>query len=111
LSRRVEVAAPAVTGLQEAEDEAMTVPPFNRLVDRLENMNLAATGGDEIGELDEVLVDSTGQPVAVAAEVGGFLGIGDKTVVIGLDQLRLENDRLVTGMSKEQIEGLPAWED
>jgi hypothetical protein len=104
-------AAPAVTGLHEAEDEAMTVPPFNLSVDRLEDMNLAATGGDEIGAIDEVLVDSTGQPVAVAAEVGGFLGIGDKTVVIGLDQLRLENDRLVTGMSKEQIEGLPAWED
>jgi hypothetical protein len=103
--------APAVTGMHEAEDEAMIVLPFNLSVDRLEDMNLAATGGEEIGEIDEVLVDSTGKPVAVAAEVGGFLGIGDKTVVIGLDQLQLQNDRLVTGMTKEQIEGLPAWED
>jgi hypothetical protein len=104
-------AAPGVTGLHEAEDEAVTVPPFNLTVDQIEDMNLAAIGGDEIGEIDEVLVDSTGKPVAVAAEVGGFLGIGDKAVVIGLDQLQVENERLVTGMTKEQIEALPAWEN
>jgi hypothetical protein len=104
-------AAPGVTGLHEADDDAMMVQPFNLSVDRIEDMDLYAPGGDEIGEVEEVLVDATGKPMAVAAEVGGFLGIGDKTVTIGLDQIRLDGERLVTGMSKEQIEALPDWDD
>lgn len=103
--------AAAVTGLHEAEDDAMMVQPFNLSVDRIEDMDLHASNGDEIGEVEEVLLDGSGQPVAVSADVGGFLGMGDKTVVMGLDQIRYESDRLVTGMSKEQIEALPEWDD
>lgn len=104
--------APAgATGLHEAEDDAMIVQPFNVSVDKLEDMDIYTANGDDVGEIEEVLVDATGKPVSVAAEVGGFLGIGDKTVVIGLDQLRLEGDRLTTSMTKEQMEALPAWDD
>lgn len=103
--------ASAVSGLREAEDDNMTVQPFGVTVDRLEDMDLYAPGGEEVGEIDEVLVDSTGQPAAVVAEVGGFLGVGDKDVVIELDQLSMEGERLTTGMTKEQLEALPDWED
>jgi hypothetical protein len=47
----------------------------------------------------------------VVVEVGGFLGIGSDDVVIRLDQLRLEDNQLVTNMTKEQIEALPKWDD
>lgn len=100
-----------VSGLREAEDDNMTVQPFGVTVDRLEDMDLYASGGEDIGEIDEVLADSTGQPAAVVAEVGGFLGVGDKDVVIELDQLSMEGERLTTSMTKEQLEGLPDWED
>jgi hypothetical protein len=101
----------ATTGLHEAQDEAMIVQPLNLSVEKLEDMDLSAAGGEDVGDVEEVLVDASGQPVAIAADVGGFLGIGDKTVVIGLDQLRMEGDRLVTGMTKEQMEALPEWDD
>lgn len=103
--------ASGVTGLHEADDGAMLVQPFNLSVDRIEDMDLYAPAGEEIGEIEDVLVDAAGKPVAVTADVGGFLGIGDRTVVIGLDQVRLDGERLTTGMTKQQIEALPARDD
>jgi hypothetical protein len=99
------------TAYQEAEDDDMVVQPFNLTVDDLEDMNLESAAGDDIGEVEEVLTDGTGQPVAVAVEVGGFLGIGEREVVFPLDQLQLVDDGLVTSADRATIEALPDWED
>jgi hypothetical protein len=85
------------------------VQPFNKQAEDLEGTDIVTQGGDEIGEVKHVLVDAGGQPVAVAAEVGGFLGVGQKMVVIGLDRLQPKDDDLTTTLSKEQLEGLQAW--
>jgi ribosomal 30S subunit maturation factor RimM len=77
----------------------------------LGDMNVVNPAGEKIGEVEEVLMDTSGKVVAVAVEVGGFLGIGDDDVIIPLDQLRLENNQLMTALTKEQIEVLPKWED
>jgi PRC-barrel domain len=77
----------------------------------LGDMNVVNPAGEKIGEVEEVLMDTSGEVVAVAVEVGGFLGIGDDDVIIQLDQLRLENNQLVTALTKEQIEALPKWDD
>jgi sporulation protein YlmC with PRC-barrel domain len=77
----------------------------------LGDMNVVTPDGDKIGEVEEVLMNTSGKVVAVAVEVGGFLGIGDDDVIIQLDQLRLEDNRLVTTLTKEQIEALPKWDD
>ena len=100
-----------VTGYQEAEDDNMLMQPLGRTVDEVEDMDLKNAAGDQIGEVDEVLTDASGQPVAIAVEVGGFLGVGDREVVLGLDQVKLVNDGLVTSADKAMIEGLPDWED
>jgi uncharacterized protein YrrD len=100
-----------VTAYQEAEDDDMVVQPFNRTVDDIEDLDLKNADGDEIGEVEEVLIDAGGQPVAIAVEVGGFLGIGERDVVLGLDQVQLVDDDLVTSADKATIEGLPDWPD
>jgi uncharacterized protein YrrD len=100
-----------VTAYQEAEDDDMVVQPFNRTVDDIEDLDLKNADGGEIGEVEEVLIDASGQPVAIAVEVGGFLGIGEREVVLGLDQVQLVDDDLVTSADKATIEGLPDWPD
>ena len=77
----------------------------------LGDMNVVNPAGDKIGEVEEVLMDTSGKVVAVAVEVGGFLGIGDHDVIIQLDQLRLEDKQLVSTLTKEEIQALPKWED
>ena len=99
------------TVLREATGEMM-VPPFNKSSTELEDMNLLSHTGEEIGEVENVLVDENGQPVAITAEIGGFLGVGQKTVVIGFDRLQLKGEDepdLATTLTKEEMQGLEAW--
>jgi hypothetical protein len=96
------------TVLREAGDEVM-VQPFNKTAGDLAGTDLVGQDGEEIGEVKQVLVDANGQPAAVVAEVGGFLGIGQKTVVIGLDRLQAKEDDLTTALSKEELQGLETW--
>ena len=47
----------------------------------------------------------------MSADVGGFLGLGEKDVVIGLDQVAKDGDKLKASMTKDQIEALPEFDD
>ena len=103
--------AQAVTPLVEVEDESMMVDVFGVDVDMLEDTDIVDASGETIGEVDEVLMDAEGRIVAVSAEVGGFLGLGDKEVVIDLGMLTQAGDKLAVDMTEEQVEALPAWDD
>ena len=95
--------------LREAADDDMMVPPFNKTVEELEDTDLVDQAGAEIGEVEQVLVGEDGQPAAITAEVGGFLGVGQKTVVIGLDRLQLKDDALMTALTKEELGAMRTW--
>jgi sporulation protein YlmC with PRC-barrel domain len=99
------------TGMHKADDDSMIVQPLGASVEDIEDMDIYGTGGDEVGEVEDVLVDGSGKAVAVTADVGGFLGVGEKHVVIGLDQLSKAGDRLTVAMAKEQIEALPEFDE
>lgn len=104
-------AVPAAAQTYQAiDDEALNVDPLNVTVGDLEDMDLLNASGEEIGEVEEVLMEG-GQIAGIAVEAGGFLGIGDKTVVVPLDQVTVEGDDLMTNLTEEEIEALPEWED
>jgi hypothetical protein len=99
------------TVLREAPGEVM-VQPFNLSSTVVEDMNLLSSSGEEIGEVEKVLVGTDGQPAAITAEVGGFLGVGQKVVVIGLDRLQLKDGDepdVATTLSREELQGLEPW--
>jgi hypothetical protein len=101
----------SVPSLVEVENEAMMVERFNLSVDQLEDMDIHGPGGERIGEIDDVLMTPEGEIAAVSVEVGGFLGIGDKEVVMELNQLRREGDAIMTDLTKEQIKALQSRDD
>ena len=43
----------------------------------------------QIGEIEDIILDRSGQMVGIVAEVGGFLDIGDKHVMLSVDDVRL----------------------
>lgn len=45
-------------------------------------------GWDDIGEINDLLVTSDGKLRGVLIDVGGFLGMGEKTVAVDMSQLR-----------------------
>ena len=88
------------------------VEPFNLSSTEVEDMNILSDEGEEIGEVERVLVDGNGQPVAITAEIGGYLGVGQRIVVIGLDRLRLKGEDepdVATTHTKEELQGLQSW--
>jgi hypothetical protein len=101
-------AAPDAAGLKEVEDDDLRVETLGLTVDQLDGMDVLGPGG-KVGEVDDVLADASGRVVAVTVEAGGFLGFGERKVVVGLDQLKNTDGRVVTTMTKDQVKVLPAW--
>lgn len=73
------------------------------------------TGGDAaaIGKVTDILVGADG-PLAAIIGVGGFLGIGDKEVAIGIGELSWAGEgdqaRLVVAAGKEELQAAPAFD-
>ncbi len=99
------------TALREAEDSDLIVQPFNLTIEGIEeDADLLNPSSEEVGAIEAVLVDASGRPVAITAEVGSFLGMDEMTVVIGLDRLQVNADGdLVTALTGEELQRLPAW--
>ncbi|MCK0167160.1 PRC-barrel domain-containing protein [Jannaschia sp. S6380] len=74
------------------------------------------TDYDQIGEIEDIILDKSGQMVGLVAEVGGFLDIGDKHVMVPVGDLRLvavddTSYSYVTRLSEEQLEELPSVDE
>lgn len=72
---------------------------------------------DEIGEVEDVILNATGQVVGLTTDVGGFLGIGEKTVLLPLEDLRVvrtgddpDDLTVVTRLNSEALEALPEFD-
>ncbi|WP_164512397.1 PRC-barrel domain-containing protein [Oceaniglobus ichthyenteri] len=113
------IAAPATLPAQtataqsyvEIEDDALMVMPFNLSVDQIDDYDVIGSTGEKVGEIEEVLADATGTPVAVVIETEGFLGLGDEDVIVALDQLELVDGAFRINLTEEELEALPKWDD
>ena len=71
---------------------------------------------ERIGTVDDIIITPSADAKMNSASfaiigVGGFLGIKRHDVVIPMEQLKLEDNRLVlTGATKETLKALPAFE-
>ncbi|MHA3977256.1 PRC-barrel domain-containing protein [Halovulum sp. GXIMD14794] len=69
-------------------------------------------GWNDIGEIEDVVLSRDGQLKGIVAEVGGFLDIADKHVMLEVKDMKLVpvDDReyaIVTRMTEEELEQLP----
>lgn len=100
-----------MTALVAAEDSGRSVPEFGGAsVGEIDDMEVFGANDEEVGEVERVLATTEGTVAAVVVEVGGFLGIGDKEVIVPLDRLRRVGDLLTTDLTEEELEQLPEWE-
>ena len=70
----------------------------------------------EIGEIENIVLSKDGKMVGIVAEIGGFLDIGDKHVMISIPDVNLVSvdDRTysyVTRLSEEELEALPSVDE
>ncbi|OOY19877.1 hypothetical protein BMI86_14795 [Thioclava sp. DLFJ5-1] len=86
-------------------------------VDAKTAINEAQDNWDDVGEVSDVVIGTNGEVDAVLVDVGGFLGIGEKTVAISMDSLNLipdgdtDNSYFVVAQgSKDQLDQAPKYD-
>ncbi len=77
----------------------------------IDDVDVHNAAGEEFGEVEEVLIDQAGTPVAVVIELGGVLGIGDEDVVVPFSAMTWQNGVYVTTLTEADIEALPRYDD
>lgn len=75
-------------------------------------------GADDanVGEIGDVVLTADGKVDAYIVNVGGFLGLGEKEVAVGSDNLQFMVDAdgrkyLYTSFTKEQLDAAPAYDE
>lgn len=81
------------SGMQQHELSDMSA-------EELKGMTIVSDTGEEIGSIDRV-----GEVRVVTVDVGGFLGVGAKTVAIPISELEMSSDgSLTTTLTRETLE-------
>jgi len=93
--------------------------------DRLQNANIMTASdfigkrvytkaGEDIGEVNDLIVTDNGSVQAVILGVGGFLGLGEKDVAVTMRSIEIQSDgntaRLVVDASKDQLTNAPGYD-
>ncbi|WP_102958782.1 PRC-barrel domain-containing protein [Mangrovicella endophytica] len=114
-------AAPAAGTETAAADagQAMSVGADQYLSETIIGENIytgPADDADSIGQVNDLILASSGQVDAIVIGVGGFLGIGEKDVAVPFANVQMGKDadgdaHAVLAATKEQLEQAPAFDD
>ena len=112
----VTAAAPATTAAAGSDAVIVVLPaavaggaPAHVLANDLDDEDIYGLNDEEVGEVEDVILNMDGTVAAVVVEVGGFLGIGEKDVLVSWDAIEMVQDgndlRLVApGLTREALE-------
>ena len=69
---------------------------------------------ESVGDVNDIILDSSGKISSVIVGVGGFLGIGEKDVALSFDQLSFAQDKdnnlvVTTKATKESLQAAPQY--
>lgn len=81
---------------------------------------------EKLGEINELIVDRAGRVAGAVIGVGGFLGMGERNVLVTMDKLQFRNenrrsttgtgadrdrypDRAVLNANKDQLKSMPEF--
>ncbi len=78
----------------------------------LEGRDVVNREGKTLGEIEKVIVKDN-RVTDLVISVGGFIGIGDKDVLVDARQLKAEGNQIVwdTPMSEDQLDNLPEYRE
>jgi hypothetical protein len=87
-------------------------------VDETAMINDVGADWEDLGEISDVLITRGGTLGGILVDVGGFLGIGERTVAVEMDDLRMINDGdsagdyfVVFTANRAALEGAPEYNE
>lgn len=89
------------------------VPPNSMPVTNYYKQNVYDPSNNKIGEVDDVLLASDGKISALVIGVGGFLGIGEKHVIVPFTAVKADRKdnkwQLTMNSSKDELKAAPGF--
>jgi hypothetical protein len=95
--------------------EQALAAPEGLLASNLIGATIYAPDNQSIGDINDIILSQQGQPSQVIVGVGGFLGIGEKDVVLDMAKLQIAatddgNVKIVVQTTPEELKALPAFQ-
>ena len=104
----------AATGDTAFEGEVIALPEWHpdlapettMSVERLLDFDVVGPTGEDIGDVENILMGTEGEVLSVVAEVGGFLDIGDTHVNVPWDEVDVDlaAERITVPVTQETVE-------
>ncbi|MEZ5816928.1 MAG: PRC-barrel domain-containing protein [Hyphomicrobiaceae bacterium] len=91
------------TGATESTAQTMTEAEAKKWVDK----TVYSSDNKNVGEVAVIKRDASGKVTELDADIGGFLGIGSKRVMLMPSQFKLSGDRVELSLTAEQVKALP----
>jgi sporulation protein YlmC with PRC-barrel domain len=100
----------AAGGLEFSSTTSADQMPANKLI----GMSVYNVADENLGDVNDVILDKSGTPAVVVIGVGGFLGIGEKNVGVPFDRLSFsmnkDNDRVARlDVNKDTLDNAPSF--
>ncbi|RWB23322.1 PRC-barrel domain-containing protein [Mesorhizobium sp.] len=109
-------ATPDQTQTAAIDKSALTEMPINEIrSEDLVGTTVYGANDVNVGEIGDVVLTGDKKVDAVIIDVGGFLGVGEKEVAVGMENLKFMTDKdgnryLYTNFTKEQLEAQVAYD-
>lgn len=100
-----------VQSRKQSRGYMVTVPTNGLQVSDLIGAEVSTMGDENVGQVDDLIIDANGQIVAIVVAVGGFLGLGEKSVAIGWDDITKSGNsdelKLRINLTRESLGSAP----
>ena len=82
--------------------------------DRLINATVRNAANENVGDINDIMFDGSGRITGIVVGIGGFLGIGERNVLVPYDQLQLRDDPdgklvVMSNLTKQTAKSLPEY--
>ncbi len=113
------------TAAKQNNQQAMAAPDRSTMkkiemtdisADNLQGKRVYGANNEDIGEISDVLLTQDGKVDAFVVDVGGFLGMGEKAVAIGTQNIDFMSDEdgdlvVFTPFTQEQLKASPEYSE
>lgn len=109
----------AASGTTATDDTATATAPAaaatSVLASQFMGQTVYSAANENVGEINDLVLNKDLDTVTAIVGVGGFLGIGEKDVAIPIDQITVAKDannalHLTIASTKEELEAAPAFD-
>ena len=107
----------ALAGPAALAQDAPKAQPQNPLMEMtsqdLVGKKVVNQEGEEVGEIEDIVIGTDDKVVQAVVSVGGFLGVGEKNVAVSFDELQPGRDEavLMNRASVEDLKQRPAYDE